>query len=92
MAKADDVDLRHGVEIRAPFPDQAVVGFATTLPLHARIHGFTTKVFSMHYATRYLSLSTLYRRKRGLSVPLALLTLTRSCPRHMVIDHAKRMV
>ena len=92
MAKADDGGLCHGVEIRAPFLDRAMVEFATTLPLDVCIRGFTTKVFLKHYANRYLSPSTVYRRKRGLSVPLALLTLARACPRHTDIDHAKRMI
>ena len=36
-----------------------------------RIAGFTTKAFLKRYAERYLPRSIVYRRKRGLSVPLA---------------------
>ena len=36
-----------------------------------RISGFTTKAFLKRYAERYLPRAIVYRRKRGLSVPLA---------------------
>lgn len=71
MAKADRGGMCHGVEIRAPFLDQTVIEFAATLPLEARVHGLTTKVFLKDYAQRYLPRSVVTRRKRGLSVPLA---------------------
>ncbi|MBE1159084.1 asparagine synthase (glutamine-hydrolyzing) [Dyella acidiphila] len=71
MAKADRGGMLHGVEIRAPFLDQAVIEFAATLPLHARIRGFTTKAFLKDYARQYLPEAVVTRRKRGLSVPLA---------------------
>ncbi|WP_199100668.1 asparagine synthase (glutamine-hydrolyzing) [Dyella sp. ASV21] len=70
MAKADRGGMCHGVEIRAPFLDQAVIEFAATLPLTARIQGITTKAFLKTYARQYLPDSVIYRRKRGLSVPL----------------------
>jgi asparagine synthase (glutamine-hydrolysing) len=70
MAKADRGGMCHGLEIRAPFLDKAVIDFAATLPLNARVKGLTTKVFLKDYARRYLSASTIHRRKRGLSVPL----------------------
>ncbi|MEO6967303.1 MAG: asparagine synthase (glutamine-hydrolyzing) [Rhodanobacteraceae bacterium] len=71
MAKADYGGMCQGVEIRAPFLDQAVIEFAATLPLNERIRGLTTKVFLKRYARRYLPRSVVNRRKRGLSVPLA---------------------
>lgn len=71
MAKADRGAMLHGVEIRAPFLDQSVIEFAATLPLEARVCGFTTKVFLKRYARNYLPKDVVTRRKRGLSVPLA---------------------
>jgi asparagine synthase (glutamine-hydrolysing) len=71
MAKADRGAMLHGVEIRAPFLDQAVIEFAATLPLAARVRGITTKVFLKRYALNYVPKSVVTRRKRGLSVPLA---------------------
>ena len=45
--------------------------FAATLPVSDRVRGFRTKVFLKRYARRYLPGSIVYRRKRGLSVPLS---------------------
>ena len=71
MAKADRGGMLHGVEIRAPFLDQAVIEFAARLPAQARVRGLTTKVFLKRYALDYVPESVVTRRKRGLSVPLA---------------------
>lgn len=71
LVKADRGGMLHGVEIRAPFLDQAVIEFAATLPVAERIRGLTTKVFLKRYAISYLPRSVVNRRKRGLSVPLA---------------------
>ena len=71
MVKADRGGMLHALEIRAPFLDQTVIDFAATLPVHERVHGLNTKVFLKRYARQYLPRSVVYRRKRGLSVPLA---------------------
>ena len=71
LVKADRGGMLHALEIRAPFLDQAVIDFAATLPPHERVRGLHTKVFLKRYARRYLPRSVVYRRKRGLSVPLA---------------------
>ncbi len=70
LAKADRGGMCYGVETRTPFLDQRVVEFAATLPVADRVRGFTTKVFLKNYARRYLPVSIVNRRKRGLSVPL----------------------
>jgi asparagine synthase (glutamine-hydrolysing) len=44
--------------------------FAKSLPLEERASGFTTKVFLKRFACRYLPKEIVYRRKRGLSVPI----------------------
>jgi asparagine synthase (glutamine-hydrolysing) len=72
MVKADRGGMLHALEIRAPFLDQTVIEFAATLPVHERVHGLNTKVFLKRYARQYLPRSVVYRRKRGLSVPLAI--------------------
>ena len=63
--------MRSAVEVRAPFLDQEVMEFAATLPVSERVQGLSTKVFLKKYAERYLPNSIIYRRKRGLSVPLS---------------------
>jgi asparagine synthase (glutamine-hydrolysing) len=70
MAKADRGGMCHGLEIRAPFLDRAVIEYASTLPTHARIKRLRTKAFLKDYARRYLPPEIIERRKRGLSVPL----------------------
>lgn len=71
LVKSDRAGMRHGLEIRAPFLDTPVIDFACSLPPRARVQGLTTKPFLKQYAARYLPESTINRRKRGLSVPLA---------------------
>jgi asparagine synthase (glutamine-hydrolysing) len=70
LTKADRASMSSGLELRAPFLDEAVLDFATTLPVEARVKGFETKTFLKRYALRYLPRNIVYRRKRGLSVPI----------------------
>lgn len=71
LTKADRASMSYGLELRAPFLDQRVLEFAEALPDADRVRRFETKAFLKQYATRYLPRSVVYRRKRGLSVPLA---------------------
>ena len=71
LAKSDRGGMRFAVELRAPFLDTGVIDFAARLPEVQRVRGLTTKVFLKRYARRYLPHDVVYRRKRGLSVPLA---------------------
>jgi asparagine synthase (glutamine-hydrolysing) len=71
LTKADRASMRSALELRAPFLDQTVMEFAATLPADERVRGTKTKVFLKKYAMRYLPASIVYRKKRGLSVPLA---------------------
>jgi asparagine synthase (glutamine-hydrolysing) len=70
LTKADRGGMRWGLELRAPFLAPGVVAFAATLPPEQRVRGVSTKVFLKQYALRYLPRNIVYRRKRGLSVPL----------------------
>jgi len=71
LTKADRASMSSALELRAPFLDQAVMEFAATLPAGERVSGMTTKAFLKRYALRYLPSAIVYRKKRGLSVPLA---------------------
>lgn len=71
LTKADRASMRYAIELRAPYLDVDVMEFAARLPEKERVRGFETKVFLKRYARRYLPSSTVHRRKRGLSVPLA---------------------
>ncbi|MFN7951599.1 MAG: asparagine synthase (glutamine-hydrolyzing) [bacterium] len=70
LTKADRAGMQSALELRAPFLDRDVLAFAATLPPHQRVSGFTTKRFLKRYAERYLPHAVVYRRKRGLSVPI----------------------
>jgi asparagine synthase (glutamine-hydrolysing) len=70
LTKADRASMSSALELRAPFLDESVMTFAATLPAMDRVKGFATKIFLKRYALRYLPKSIVYRRKRGLSVPI----------------------
>lgn len=71
LTKADRASMHSALELRAPFLDVSVMEFAATLSEKQRVQGIKTKVFLKDYATRYLPKEIVYRKKRGLSVPLA---------------------
>ncbi|MDF9393638.1 MULTISPECIES: asparagine synthase (glutamine-hydrolyzing) [Methylococcus] len=71
LTKADRASMRSALELRAPFLDKDVIEFAATLPERERVQGLETKVFLKRLALRYLPKDIVYRKKRGLSVPLA---------------------
>jgi asparagine synthase (glutamine-hydrolysing) len=70
LTKADRASMHSALELRAPFLDPEVMDFAAMLPPHERVRGVETKVFLKKYALRYLPKEIVYRKKRGLSVPL----------------------
>ena len=70
LTKADRASMSSALELRAPFLDESVMAFAASLPVADRIQNFATKIFLKRYALRYLPKSIVYRRKRGLSVPI----------------------
>lgn len=71
LTKADRASMKSALELRAPFLDQDVMEFAASLPGNERIRRLQTKVFLKQYALRYLPADIVYRKKRGLSVPLS---------------------
>jgi asparagine synthase (glutamine-hydrolysing) len=71
LTKADRASMSSALELRAPYLDQAVMEFAASLPVEERVHGMATKIFLKRFALRYLPAAIVYRRKRGLSVPLS---------------------
>ena len=71
LTKADRASMHSALELRAPFLDQSVMEFALALTERQRVKGLNTKAFLKSYATRYLPKEIIYRKKRGLSVPLS---------------------
>lgn len=71
LTKADRASMHSALELRAPFLDLSVMEFAATLPPQERVRGIKTKIFLKRYARSYLPEDIVYRKKRGLSVPLS---------------------
>ncbi len=71
LTKADRASMQSALELRAPFLDRDVMELAARLSVRERVRGFETKAFLKLCALRYLPKKIVYRRKRGLSVPLA---------------------
>jgi len=71
LTKADRAGMQCGLELRAPFLDLDVLELASHLPPEERVRGLTTKPYLKRFARRYLPRNVVYRRKRGLSVPMS---------------------
>ena len=71
LVKIDRTTMLSSVESRAPYLDHALTELALSLPDHLRVRGLTGKRVLKKAAERWLPKSTIYRRKRGLSLPVA---------------------
>jgi asparagine synthase (glutamine-hydrolysing) len=71
LVKVDRATMLSSVEARAPFLDRDVTRFALSLPTDLRVRRFETKWVLKKAAERWLPKDVIYRRKRGLSVPIA---------------------
>ena len=71
LVKVDRATMLSSVEARAPYLDRDVTAFALSLPTDLRVRGFTTKWVLKKAAEKWLPRDVIYRRKRGLSVPIA---------------------
>ena len=63
--------MNGSVEARAPFLDRDVTRFALSLPSDLRVRRLETKWVLKKAAEKWLPKDVIYRRKRGLSVPIA---------------------
>jgi len=71
LKKLDRATMLHSIESRAPFLDHALTRFALSLEERMKIRGITTKWLLKKAASDWLPDSIVYRKKRGLSVPVA---------------------
>lgn len=65
----DKLSMAVGVEVRVPFLDLELLEFSTTLPLHLKMKGTTTKYLLKKVAERYLPHDVIYRPKTGFAAP-----------------------
>jgi len=71
LVKVDRATMLSSVEARAPYLDRFVTAFALSLPPKLRVRGLTTKWILKKAAEKWIPREVIYRRKRGLSVPIA---------------------
>ena len=71
LVKVDRATMLSSVEARAPYLDRFLTAYALSLPAELRIRGLTTKWVLKKAAEKWLPKDVIYRRKRGLSVPVA---------------------
>jgi asparagine synthase (glutamine-hydrolysing) len=71
LVKVDRATMLSSVEARAPYLDRDVTKFALSLPSELRVRRLTTKWVLKKAAEKWLPHNVIYRRKRGLSVPVA---------------------
>lgn len=71
LVKVDRATMLSSVEARAPYLDRDVTAFALSLPPELRVRRLTTKWVLKKAAEKWLPHDVIYRRKRGLSVPVA---------------------
>lgn len=71
LVKVDRATMLSSVEARAPYLDRDVTAFALSLPPNLRVRGLTTKWVLKKAAEKWVPREVIYRRKRGLSVPVA---------------------
>ncbi len=71
LVKVDRATMLSSVEARAPFLDRDVTRFALSLPPQLRVRRLETKWALKKAAEAWLPRDVIYRRKRGLSVPIA---------------------
>ncbi len=71
LVKVDRATMLNSVEARAPYLDRDVSAFALALPVREKIRGLEGKRVLKQAALAWLPGAVVYRRKRGLSVPVA---------------------
>lgn len=71
LVKVDRATMLSSVEARAPYLDREVTRFALSLPPELRVRRLTTKWVLKKAAEKWIPRDVIYRRKRGLSVPVA---------------------
>lgn len=72
LVKVDRMTMANSLEARAPLLDYRVVEFAATVPSALKLHGKEKKYLLKKSLEGFLTDETLYRKKMGFSVPLAL--------------------
>ena len=71
LAKVDRASMAHGLEVRPPMLDNAMIDFASSIPASVRLSGGTSKALLKRAAAGLLPREIIRRRKKGFAIPLA---------------------
>ena len=71
LFKMDRCSMMHSLEVRAPFLDRDLSGFAARLPVSYKLRFLTRKYLLKKACTRLLPPEILKRNKRGFIIPVA---------------------
>jgi asparagine synthase (glutamine-hydrolysing) len=85
LVKADRTSMAHGLELRSPFLDTALVEYAASLPPGYLRRGTQTKRILKHAFRELLPREILHRGKMGFGIPLG--TWFRGSLREYLNDH-----
>jgi asparagine synthase (glutamine-hydrolysing) len=71
LVKTDRASMAHSLEVRVPYLDPLVAGFALQLPGRHKVRGLRKKVLLRQAVEPLLPSSVVHGRKRGFSIPAA---------------------
>ncbi len=70
LIMGDKMSMAHGLEVRVPFCDHALVEFAASIPMKQRLHGFRLKALLKQAIQDLLPPELLQKPKQGFMVPI----------------------
>jgi asparagine synthase (glutamine-hydrolysing) len=71
LVKSDIASMRHGMELRMPFLNKALLDFAESLPTHLKVSPLRTKKLLRAALSRDLPRTIVQAKKQGFTPPLA---------------------
>lgn len=71
LTKVDRASMAHGLEVRPPLLDNAMLEFAFSLPSSYKLRGGTTKYLFKRAARGHVPYDIIARPKKGFGIPLA---------------------
>ncbi len=71
LVKVDRMSMATSLEARVPYLDHKVVELCTSMPIHLKLRGFTSKYILRKAFSNLIPEAILKRRKQGFTVPLA---------------------
>lgn len=70
LTKVDRAGMMHGLEVRSPFLDTALIEFVFNLPYEYKVHNGKQKYILKDILAEYMPTDFVYRRKQGFGAPI----------------------